>query len=319
MGVKEKHTALVKQEALRLGFKTCGIAVATQLVDDAKRLENWLTKGYQAGMQYMERNFDLRTDPRLLVPGAKSVVTLLCNYYPAQKQLPLAPKVAKYAFGVDYHFVIKDKLNQLLHYLSTEIGAINGRGFVDSAPVLERSWAVRSGLGWVGKNGNLLTRGTGSFVFIATLVTDLDLVPDAPFFTNHCGSCTKCIDACPTDAITAPAEIDANKCISYQTIELKEMMIAPGLQSKMEGWVFGCDICQDVCPWNRFAKPNKEPLFTPLPEILNLSLNDWEEMTEIVFNKTFKNSPLKRVKWKGLQRNIGALKFTPGANGDLIF
>ncbi len=303
----EKNTKAIKQEAIRLGFNTCGIAKAVQLDDDAVRLEQWLKKGHNSGMQYMERYFDLRIDPRKLVPGAKSVITLLLNYFPVQQQQPLAPKIATYAYGTDYHYVIKDKLNQLLQFITDNIGVVDGRGFVDSAPVLERSWAVRSGLGWVGKNGNLLTKHSGSFFFIATLITDLNLVADAPFVTDHCGTCTRCIDACPTQAIVSPTEIDAGKCISYLTIELKDALIPTEFHEKMEGWLFGCDICQDVCPWNRFSKPNTEPAFTPIPEILNLSLKEWETMTEEMFNKTFKNSPLKRTKWKGIQRNVKAI------------
>jgi epoxyqueuosine reductase len=259
-------------------------------------------------MQYMEHHFDLRTDPRKLVPGAKSVITLLLNYYPSAQQQPQAPKIAKYAWGTDYHYVIRDKLNELLAFIKTNIGDVNGRGFVDSAPVLERSWAVRSGLGWVGKNGNLLTRQAGSFLFIATLITDLDLTPDAPFTTDHCGTCTRCIDACPTQAIVSPTEVDGSKCISYLTIELKDALIPSEFHSKMEGWMFGCDVCQDVCPWNRFAKPNNETHFTPIPEILNLSLSEWEEMSEDAFKKIFKASPLARPKWKGIQRNIKAVE-----------
>jgi epoxyqueuosine reductase len=304
----EKNTHLIKTEALRLGFMSCGIAKAVQLDDDAVRLERWLNKGHQAGMQYMERHFDLRIDPRKLVPGAKSVITLLLNYLPSEQPQPNAPKIAKYAYGIDYHYVIRDKLNALLGFMNDNIGAVDGRGFVDSAPVLERSWAVRSGLGWVGKNGNVLTRHSGSFFFIATLITDLDLVADAPFATDHCGTCTRCVDACPTQAIVAPAEIDASKCISYLTIELKDALIPGDFHNKMEGWMFGCDICQDVCPWNKFAKQTTESAFTPIPEILNLSLKEWESMGEETFNRTFKNSPLKRAKWKGVMRNIGAIK-----------
>ena len=305
----EKNTNLIKQEASRLGFNSCGISKAVQLDEDAVRLEQWLKNGYNSGMQYMERYFDLRIDPRKLVPGAKSVITLLLNYFPVEQQKTFAPKIATYAYGTDYHYVIKDKLNQLLQFINEYIGAVDGRGFVDSAPVLERSWAVRSGLGWVGKNGNVLTKHSGSFFFIATLITDLDLIADVPFATDHCGTCTRCIDACPTQAIVSPTEIDAGKCISYLTIELKDALIPAELHKKMEGWLFGCDICQDVCPWNRFSKPNTEPAFTPIPEILNLSLKEWEAMTEETFNKTFKNSPLKRTKWKGIQRNIKAIKF----------
>ena len=304
----EKNTIIIKEEAARLGFMSCGIAKAVQLDDDAVRLEKWLNNGYNSGMAYMERYFDLRIDPRKLVPGAKSVVTLLLNYFPSDQQQPDAPKIAKYAYGTDYHYVIRDKLNQLLEFISANIGAVDGRGFVDSAPVLERSWAVRSGLGWVGKNGNVLTRQSGSFFFIATLITDLDLIVDAPFVTDHCGTCTRCIDACPTQAIVSPTEIDAGKCISYLTIELKEALIPETFHNKMEGWMFGCDICQDVCPWNRFSKPNTEPAFTPIPEILNLSLKEWEQMSEETFNKVFKNSPMKRSKWKGIQRNIKVIR-----------
>ena len=300
----EQHTHLIKTEALRLGFNSCGIAKAVQLEEDAIRLEQWLKKGHQAGMGYMEGNFDLRIDPRKLVPGAKSVITLLLNYFPEATQQSQAPKIAKYAYGTDYHYVIKYKLNQLLDFIKTNIGDVDGRGFVDSAPVLERSWAVRSGLGWVGKNGNVLTRHSGSFFFIATLITDLHLIADAPFTTDHCGTCTRCVDACPTDAIVSPTEINSNKCISYLTIELKDAMIPSEFHNKMEGWMFGCDICQDVCPWNRFAKPNTEPAFTPISEILNLSLKEWSAIEEDTFNKIFKNSPLKRAKWKGVQRNL---------------
>ncbi len=290
-----------------MGFNKCGVAVATKLDDDARRLEQWLSKGYQAGMGYMERNFDLRVDPRKLMPGARSVITLLLNYYPSAEQAAEVPKIARYAWGVDYHYVIRDKLNELLHFIETHIGAIDGRGFVDSAPVLERSWAVRSGLGWVGKNGNLLNKQLGSYFFIATLITDLELVPDAPFQTDHCGSCTRCIDACPTDAIVSPTKIDASRCISYLTIELKDALIPGEYHEQMQGWMFGCDICQEVCPWNRFAAPNQEPRFTPLPGILNIAAREWEQMTEEHFNKVFKNSPLKRAKLKGILRNVGAV------------
>ena len=308
LAAAEKNTRLVKQEAARLGFDSCGIAIATQLEDDAVRLEHWLKNGYNSGMGYMERNFDLRIDPRKLVPGARSVITLMLNYFPAAEQQPGAPGVARYAWGVDYHFVIRDKLNELLAFIHDNIGAVDGRGFVDSAPVLERSWAVRSGQGWIGKNGNLLTRKGGSFLFIATLITDLELIADQPFVTSHCGSCTRCIDACPTEAIVAPGVVDGGKCISYLTIELKDALIPGDMQAKLDGWMFGCDVCQEVCPWNRFSKSNTESLFTPIPEILNLSARQWEEMSEEVFNRTFKNSPLKRDKWKGIQRNVQALK-----------
>ncbi|MBS1771758.1 MAG: tRNA epoxyqueuosine(34) reductase QueG [Bacteroidetes bacterium] len=308
MPTQDQHTILIKQEAQRLGFDACGVASAVQLDDDARRLESWLKNGFQGTMQYMERHFDLRTDPRKLVPGAKSVITLLLNYYPEQQQKPEAPKIAKYAYGTDYHYVIREKLNELLVFIKANIGAVEGRGVVDSAPVLERSWAVRSGLGWVGKNGNLLTKQSGSFFFIATLITDLDLVVDAPFSTDYCGTCTKCIDACPTDAIVSPTVVNGSKCISYLTIELKDAMMPSGFEGKMEGWMFGCDICQDVCPWNRFSKPNHEQHFTPIPEVLNLSLAEWEQMSEETFKKVFKDSPIKRTKWQGVQRNLKAVK-----------
>ncbi|RYE22728.1 MAG: tRNA epoxyqueuosine(34) reductase QueG [Sphingobacteriales bacterium] len=304
----EKNTNLIKQEAARLGFMNCGIAKAVQLDDDARRLEQWLNKGYNGGMQYMERYFDLRIDPAKLVPGARSVITLLLNYFPSQEQNEDAPHIAKYAWGIDYHYVIRDKLNQLLAFIKEQIGDVDGRGFVDSAPVLERSWAVRSGLGWVGKNGNLLNKQSGSFFFIATLITDLDLVADSPFVTDHCGSCTRCIEACPTQAIVSPTEVDGSKCISYLTIELKDELIPNELSEKMNGWMFGCDVCQDVCPWNRFSKPNHESAFQPIPEVLNLSLAEWEMMSEESFRKIFKSSPINRPKWKGIQRNIKAVK-----------
>ena len=301
-------TQFVKDAALSLGFITCGIARAVELTDDARRLDQWLNKGYHAGMQYMQNHFELRVDPRKLLPGARSVITLMCNYYPQQEQMAQAPKIATYAFGTDYHFVIKDKLKQFIQILEAKIGRIEGRGFVDSAPVLERSWAVRSGLGWVGKNGNLISKRSGSYAFIATLITDLELVPDDPFTTNHCGSCTKCLDACPTNAIVEPTVIDANKCISYLTIELKDALIPNEYHAQLNNWIFGCDICQQVCPWNRFAKPHSEPAFTPIPEILNLSMQQWEAITEPDFKKYFKNSPLARAKYKGIQRNLKAIK-----------
>ncbi len=308
MSLQDTHTSLIKQEAQRLGFDACGVSIAVQLDDDARRLEAWLNNGFQGKMQYMENHFDLRTDPRKLVPGAKSVVTLLLNYYPEQQQRPDAPKIAKYAYGTDYHYVIREKLNQLLVFIKENIGEVNGRGFVDSAPVLERSWAVRSGLGWVGKNGNLLTKHSGSFFFIATLITDLDLTPDAPFSTDYCGTCTKCMDACPTEAIVSPAIVNGSKCISYLTIELKDVLMPEGLEDKMQGWMFGCDICQDVCPWNRFSKPNHERHFKPIPQVLNLSLAEWENLGEEAFKKIFKDSPIKRSKWQGVLRNIQAVK-----------
>ncbi len=303
----DKVAALIKAEASRLGFMACRIAKAERLDDDASRLEQWLAKGYHGTMQYMERHFDLRVDPSRLVPGAKSVVTLLTNYYPTEEQQPEAPRIAKYAWGQDYHDVIRAKLNELLAYIKANIGDVQGRGFVDSAPVLERSWAVRSGLGWVGKNGNLLNKDYGSFFFIATLITDLDIAADAPFTTDHCGTCTRCIDACPTNAIVSPTVIDANKCISYLTIELKDALMPSGYEQRTDNWMFGCDICQDVCPWNRFSKPHNEPAFAPIPEVLNLSTSEWMQLSEEAFRKVFKGSPIKRAKWSGVVRNLKAI------------
>ena len=289
----------------------CRIAKAVPLDDDARRLESWLGKGFGGTMQYLERNFDLRVDPCRLVPGAKSVITLLMNYFPSETQSPGAPKIAKYAWGQDYHDVIRAKLNELLASMRATFGEVQGRGFVDSAPVLERSWAVRSGLGWIGKNGNLLNRESGSFFFIATLITDLELSADAPFTTDHCGTCTRCIDACPTGAIVSPSVVDATKCISYLTIELKDALMPEGLEQRSDGWMFGCDVCQDVCPWNRFSKAHSEPAFAPLPEVLNLSKGDWEQLSEDAFKKTFKDSPIRRAKWRGIVRNLKAIKTQP--------
>jgi epoxyqueuosine reductase len=303
----DQTALLIKAESSRLGFMECRIAKAERLDDDARRLEAWLGKGYHGTMQYMERHFDLRVDPTKLVPGARSVITLLMNYFPAEEQQPEAPRIAKYAWGQDYHDVIRAKLNDLLAYINTQIGEVQGRGFVDSAPVLERSWAVRSGLGWIGKNGNLLNKTHGSFFFIATLIIDLDITPDAPFTTDHCGTCTRCIDACPTDAILSPTVVDATKCISYLTIELKDALMPQGYGQRTDNWMFGCDVCQDVCPWNRFSKPHTEPAFAPIPEVLNLSTAQWTELSEEAFRKVFKGSPIKRAKWTGVMRNLKAI------------
>jgi len=294
----------VKQFAAELGFSYCGIAHATRLDDDARRLESWLSNGMQGNMHYMEKYFEMRIDPRQLVLGAKSVITLLMNYFPKDKQAAGTPKISKYAYGKDYHEVIREKLNKLIELIKINVGEIHGRGFVDSAPVLERTWAQRSGLGWVAKNGNLINKQMGSFFFIATLITDLDLVPDEPFAKDYCGNCSRCIDACPTDAILPGKVVDGSKCISYFTIELKEMLIPGEMKGKFENWMFGCDICQDVCPWNRFSKTTNEIEFTPLPEILDLSTKEWEMMTEEKFKKIFDHSPLSRSKLKGIQRNL---------------
>jgi epoxyqueuosine reductase len=305
---KEFYRQFVKEMSSELGFDYCGIATAKKLDEDARRLESWLGKGFHAGMQYMENHFDMRVDPSLLVPGAKSVITLLVNYYPKNFQRSDSLRVSKYAYGEDYHEVIREKLKIFLQRLRDKVGEINGRGFIDSAPVLERAWAVRSGLGWVGKNGNLLTKRHGSFFFIATLITDLEIAPDDPFAKDYCGSCRKCIDACPTEAILENKVVDGSKCISYHTIELKELIISPELNGKFEGWMFGCDTCQDVCPWNRFSTATNEERFEPIPEILNFSTQDWEQLTEEAFRKIFRNSPLKRSKFKGIHRNITFLQ-----------
>lgn len=299
-----KHTHFIKSISQQLGFDYCGIARAEVLNEDARKLESWLKKGFQGSMHYMENYFDLRIDPSKLMPGAKSVITLLLNYFPEKNQDNNDCKISKYAYGKDYHEVIKEKLNAMLHLIKENIGEVHGRGFVDSAPVLERSWAVKSGLGWVGKNGNLINKKNGSFFFIATLIADLELDYDDPFAKDYCGTCTKCIDACPTNAIMDDKVIDGSKCISYFTIELKEMLIPDEMKGKFDNWMFGCDTCQDVCPWNRFAKPTSESAFTPIPEILNFTTNNWEEITTESFKKIFKNSPLKRAKLNGIKRNL---------------
>ena len=274
------------------------------MTEDARRLERWLQKGFNGTMQYMQNHFDLRTNPALLVPGAKSVITLLKNYFPSQHQDVATPHISKYAFGKDYHEVIKEKLKEFLFLLQQQIGEINGRGFVDSAPVLERAWAVKSGLGWIGKNGNLITKQNGSFFFIATLIVDVTLEYDDAFAKDYCGTCTKCIDSCPTNAIMHDKMIDGSKCISYFTIELKDALIPDTMKGKFDDWMFGCDVCQDVCPWNRFSSPNNELQFTPIPEILNLTTKEWQEMSEETFKQVFKNSPLKRSKYSGIKRNL---------------
>ncbi len=304
---KTALTNFVKNTARSLGFEQCGIAKAEELTEDAKRLEAWLNKGMHGSMQYMEKNFDLRINPTKLVPGAKSVICLLLNYFPEEKQRTDAPRISKYAWGEDYHEVIKQKLNHFLFLLREEIGDINGRGFIDSAPVLERAWAQRSGLGWVGKNGNLIYKGNGSFFFIATLIVDVELDADDMYAKDFCGSCTRCIDACPTEAIMPNKVVDGSRCISYFTIELKEMLIPGEMKNKFDNWMFGCDVCQDVCPWNRFSQPSEETAFNPLPEILNLSSGEWAAMSEEAFRKIFRHSPLKRAKYAGIQRNLSFL------------
>ncbi len=303
-----KNSQLIKDEATRLGFMQCGIAKADFLEEEAPRLEKWLKQAHHGQMAYMENHFDKRLDPRLLVDDAKSVISLTLNYFPQEKQVdPDAPKISKYAYGTDYHTVIKDKLFQLLEFIRKEIGEVSGRAFVDSAPVLDRAWAKRAGIGWVGKNTNIISKKSGSFFFLAELIIDLKLEYDEPFNTDHCGTCTRCIDACPTDAILSPFIIDANRCISYLTIELKEEIPAH-FDQKMDNWMFGCDICQDVCPWNRFSVPHKEPAFQPNGQLLHMKKDDWLDITEDVFKAIFKNSAVKRTKYKGLTRNIDFIK-----------
>lgn len=301
-----KHTAFIKAEAKRLGFMSCGISKAGFLEEEAPRLENWLQQNMHGEMQYMENYFDKRLDPTKLVEGSKSVISLLLNYYPSETQREDSYKISKYAYGTDYHFVIKDKLKEFLHSLQEEIGEVHGRAFVDSAPVLDKAWAAKSGLGWIGKHSNLLSKKAGSFYFIAELIIDLDLEYDTPV-TDHCGSCTACIDACPTQAIVQPYVVDGSKCISYFTIELKNEMPAFA-KAHLDDWMFGCDVCQDVCPWNRFSQSHSEPLFNPHPDLLQNSKQDWEEITQEVFAEIFKKSAVKRTKFAGLKRNIQALK-----------
>ncbi|MHA7130447.1 tRNA epoxyqueuosine(34) reductase QueG [Algoriphagus namhaensis] len=309
MTAAEKHAQIIKSTAKKLGFDFCGIAKAGFLEEEAPRLEEWLSRNYQGKMSYLANHFDKRLDPTKLVDGAKTVVSLAYSYFP-EETLPEGPekiKIAKYAYGEDYHFVIKDKLKTFLEILRKEVGEIEGRAFVDSAPVMERQWAQKAGIGWIGKNSLLLNKKQGSFFFLAELIIDLDVKPDDPITKDYCGTCTKCLDACPTDAILAPQVVDGSKCISYLTIELKEE-IPMEFKGKMENWAFGCDICQDVCPWNRFSKPHQEPRFDPPAELRDFTNRDWEEMTEETFRKVFKKSPLKRTKYSGLIRNVRFLK-----------
>ncbi|MEB2773818.1 tRNA epoxyqueuosine(34) reductase QueG [Algoriphagus sp. D3-2-R+10] len=308
MTPSEKNAILIKSTAKRLGFDFCGIAKAGFLEEEAPRLEDWLNRNYHGQMGYLANHFDKRLDPTKLVEGAKTVVSLVYNYYPEEK-LPERKsdiKLAKYAYGEDYHFVIRDKLNQFLEILRDEIGEIDGRGFVDSAPVMERQWAQKAGLGWLGKNSLLLNREMGSFFFLAELIIDLEVAPDSPLTKDYCGTCTACIDACPTDAIIDNGVIDGSRCVSYLTIELKDA-IPDEFKGKMENWAFGCDICQDVCPWNRFSKPHQETQFTPNEELKYLSKSDWKEITEETFRKVFKKSAVKRTKLAGLKRNVDFL------------
>jgi epoxyqueuosine reductase len=308
MSNKYRHTQLIKAEATRLGFDYCGISKAEFLEEEAPRLEQWLLQNMHGKMKYMENYFDKRLDPRKLVDGAKSVISLLFNYYPTQSLPDSSMKISKYAYGKDYHFVLKDKMKELMDFISESIGEVHGRAFVDSAPVLDKAWAKRSGLGWIGKNSNLITTQQGSFLFVAELILDLKLEPDSPI-EDYCGTCTRCIDACPTDAIVKPYVVDGSKCISYFTIELKEE-IPDDAKGKFEGWTFGCDICQDVCPWNRFSKPHREKQFEPHQELIQMTERDWIEITEDVFKKIFSHSAVKRTGYKGLKRNLEFVRFS---------
>jgi epoxyqueuosine reductase len=301
----KEYTSFIKREAARLGFDFCGISKAEFLEEEAPRLEKWLKENKHGQMKYMENYFDKRLDPRLMVEGAKSVISLMYNYYPEQQQTAVGPKISKYAYGKDYHEVIKDKLNEFLNSIKEKIGDVNGRVFVDSAPVLEKSWAAKSGLGWIGKNANLITKESGSFYFLAEMIIDIELEYDGPM-KDFCGTCTKCLDACPTEAIVAPYVVDGSKCISYLTIELKENIPAE-FKGKMDNWAFGCDVCQDVCPWNSFSKAHREPLFTN-KTLLQMSDKEWHEMTEETFKVVFKGSAVKRTKYSGLKRNLKFLE-----------
>jgi epoxyqueuosine reductase len=302
--IKSKYSQQIKAWANELGFMNCGISQAGFLEQEAPRLEAWLKQGFNGEMSYMENYFDKRLDLRLLVDGAKSVISLSLNYYNEAQQLDeTAPKISKYAYGNDYHHVIKDKLKQLMHLIQEHIGEVNGRAFVDSAPVLDKAWAKKAGLGWIGKNANLISKSVGSFFFLAELILDLELEYDIAPTADHCGTCTKCIDACPTEAIVGPYVVDGSKCISYLTIELKNEIPA-AFKGKMDNWMFGCDICQDVCPWNRFSVAHTEPAFNPHPDLLGMTKQDWNEITEDVFKKVFQKSAVKRTKFEGLKRNI---------------
>ena len=302
-----KKESLIKQEAQRLGFLQCGISKAGFLEEEAPRLEKWLNAKMHGEMSYMANHFDKRLDPTKLVDGAKSVITVLLNYFPEETQKDAkVPKISKYAYGNDYHHVIKGKLKELVDFINEEIGEVDGRAFVDSAPVMDKAWAAKSGLGWIGKNANLIHPKNGSFFFIGELILDIELEPDKPIH-DHCGTCTACIDACPTEAIVAPYVVDGSKCISYFTIELKDA-IPTSMKGQFDDWAFGCDTCQDVCPWNRFSKPHSESQFNPHSDMLDMTKQDWEELTEDVFKKVFQKSAVKRTKFAGLKRNIEFLK-----------
>ena len=302
----ENLTLDIKTQAKSLGFMSVGISKAGFLEEEAPRLEKWLNNNMNGKMSYMERNFDMRLDPRKIVEDAKSVISLTYNYFPKKEPDKSGFKISKYAYGRDYHFVIKEKLRNLLEFIKDKTGDINGRVFVDSAPILERAWAKKSGLGWVGKNTNLISKQHGSFFFLCEIILDINLNYDY-IETDHCGSCTACIDACPTDAISEPYTVDGSRCISYYTIELKDKM-PDYAKNTYDDWIFGCDICQDVCPWNKFSRTHNEPLFNPKDEFLSISKNGWIEMTKETFNKVFKNSAVKRAGFDGIKRNIEFIK-----------
>jgi epoxyqueuosine reductase len=303
----DRYKSFIKQKANELGFFYCGFSTAGFLVDEAPKLERWLSEGLHGKMSYMENHFDKRLDPTKLVEGSNSVISLLLNYYPSESQTECAPKISKYAYGEDYHLVIKDKLKLLVESMKEEIGDIQGRVFVDSAPVMDKAWAKKAGLGWLGKNTNLIHPKEGSFFFIAEIISDLSFTQDPPM-RDYCGTCSKCLDACPTNALATPYQIDASRCISYLTIELKDQLIPQQFNESMENWMFGCDICQDVCPWNRFSKAHQEKRFNPDFELLNLNTNDWQALTSDHFEILFKNSAIKRTGFQGLKRNINFLK-----------
>ncbi|MEW6773484.1 MAG: tRNA epoxyqueuosine(34) reductase QueG [Bacteroidota bacterium] len=303
---KEQYKKIIKDTAFQVGFDACGIARVEPLHNEARQLELWLKNGMHGKMSYMEKYFDIRINPALLLPGARSVISLLFNYYPSQKQKQNTFKISKYAYGKDYHLILKEKMNELYEKLKEKIGNFNARACVDSAPIMDKIWAKKSGLGWMGKHSNLIVKQKGSWYFIAELVTDLELSPDTEI-KDYCGKCTKCIDACPTNAIVQPYVVDASKCISYLTIELKDEFIPEIFKNKMDNWIFGCDVCMDVCPWNRFAMPHQHPDLEPIQEILNFTPNDWKDLQEEQFKVLFKFSPIKRTKFKGLKRNINFL------------
>lgn len=307
MSCVSKHTSIIKDIAYDLGFQFCGISKADFLAEEAPRLEKWLKDGKHGKMAYMENHFDKRLDPRLLVEGSKSVVSLLLNYFPSKVQNPHAPQISKYAYGQDYHDVIKQKLFRFLEEIRSRIGEVDGRVFVDSAPVMDKAWAKKSGLGWLGKNGNLIHPKAGSFFFIAELIIDLELEPDGAI-KDYCGTCTRCVDACPTGALDQPYVVDGSKCISYLTIELKDELLPKEFKGKMQNWMFGCDVCQDVCPWNRFSKPHQVIEFTPNERLLSLSSSEWEELTQETFQALFQKSAVKRTKYAGLIRNLSFLR-----------